>query len=191
MIENWRDIKEYEGLYQVSNFGRVRSLDRYVNNRHKNGNKLVKGKLLKQVKLSGGYLGVTLCKNNVIKTHSVHRLVAQAFKPNPQNKKCVNHLNKIRTDNRAENLEWCTYKENNNWLDHNELVSKAKTNNKKVSKPVEQYTLDGVFVKEYPSAKEAQRQTGISNSNIIQCCQSKRKYAGGFIWKYQRVKENK
>lgn len=183
MVEIWRDIKDYEGLYQVSNLGRVRSVDHYVKH-WCGGVRLVKGKIIKPCTVSGGYLGVDLCRNNVSKTYLVHRLVAQAFIPNPKNKRCVNHLNKIRTDNRKENLEWCTHKENNNWLDHNELVSKAQLNQKSTSKPVKQCTLDGQFVAEYPSMQEASRQTGICYVSISQCCLGKQKKAGGYVWRY-------
>lgn len=188
MTEIWRDIKDYEGLYQVSNLGRVKSLEHKVKNKH--GYRTVKERILKTFLDGGGYVQVYLYKNNTRTHYHVHRLVAQAFKPNPYNKPCINHLNKIRTDNRVDNLEWCTHEENNNWSDHNELISIAKTgvfNIKGKSKPVLQYTMDMVFIKEYPSVQEANRQTGIQVSSICNVCNCKRglKSTGGYIWKYK------
>ena len=184
-IEWWKYVVGYENLYMVSNFGNVKSVDHYVKSR--GGVRLVKGRIIKQTLAGGGYYCVSLCKDNVVKTHSVHRLVAQAFIPNPENKQCINHLNKDRTDNRIENLEWCTHKENNDWLDHNELISVKMTNNSKTSKPVLQFTLDGQFVAEYPSSMEAERQTGINHSNICQSCKGNKNYThcGGFKWKFK------
>lgn len=186
MTEIWKDIKDYEGLYQVSNLGRVKSLDHYV--KHPKGSlRLIKERILKPFLQKTGYLIVTLSKNNIKTSYNVHRLVAEAFVYNPYNKMCINHLNKNRTDNRADNLEWCTYKENNNWSNHNELVSNSLINNINKSKPILQYTLDMIFVTEYPSIMEASRQTGINNSNICQCCKGNKNYpyAGGYIWKYK------
>lgn len=102
-MEVWKDIKGYEGLYQVSNEGRIKSLggDRYKAIRILNGN------ISEQ-----GYNRVNLFKDGKPKTFNIHRLVAEAFIPNPENKPCIDHCNTIRNDNRVENLKWCTYSEN-------------------------------------------------------------------------------
>lgn len=179
MIEIWKDIKDYEGLYQVSNFGRVRSVDHYVN--YKNIKKrLIIGKILKLNKDNRGYYVVTLSKNNIRKNYSVHRLVAEAFILNPDNLPTVDHIDRNRLNNNVENLRWADYKLQQDNCDR-------ETQAKALSKPVMQYTLDMIFIKEYPSAAEASRQTGINHTNIIGCCNGKYGYksAGGYIWKYK------
>lgn len=197
MIENtveiWRDIKDYEGLYQVSNLGRVRSLDRYVEN--KGIKKFIKSKLRKQHSNDKGYLYVELSKNNKLKSFRVHRLVAMTFpdlvdwteeaKGKPFDEIVVNHKNQIKTDNRVDNLEWCDMEYQVNYGDRNDIVSSKLTNRKDHSKPVEQYTLDMVFVAEYPSIAEAERQTGISKKAICHCLKGKSKTSGGYIWRYK------
>lgn len=112
-MELWKEVKGYEGYYEVSSIGRVRSVDRYVNTgiRHSE-KKLVKGSLLKLSLKRNGYLAVDLRKGSKQKTVSVHRLVAIAFIPQVEGKPIVNHKNLIKTDNRVENLEWVTRSEN-------------------------------------------------------------------------------
>ena len=111
LTEYWLDILNYEGYYQVSNYGNVRSLDRII--KDKNGRtQTIKGKVLKLRINSGGYYCVGLSKNGNKATFSVHQLIAQAFIPNPENKRTVNHINGIKTDNNLSNLEWATYSEN-------------------------------------------------------------------------------
>jgi len=110
-IEEWKDIKGYEGLYQISNYGNVRSLDKYVNHSRK-GKRLIKGKIMSATDNGNGYKIVGLKKDGKRRNHYIHRLVADAFIPNPDKKNCVNHIDYNRSNNNANNLEWCTTKEN-------------------------------------------------------------------------------
>lgn len=111
-MEIWKDIKDYEGLYQVSNYGAVKSLSKSWATGNNNAIRKKSETIMKQATDSTGYKQVWLSKNNSPKNTLVHRLVAMAFIDNINNKKCVNHINSIRNDNRVENLEWCTHSEN-------------------------------------------------------------------------------
>lgn len=174
--EIWKDIPEYEELYQVSNLGRVRSLDRIVT--RKDGRKqLCKGKLLSPCKLRWGYLGVNLSKNNKGLTKKVHRLVAKTFLNNSFNLLDVNHIDEDKTNNRLNNLEWCSREYNVNY----------GTRNEKISKPVIMCNLDGNELKEFKSTRSAGRYLNDESkcSGISNCCNGKRKSAYGYLWKYK------
>lgn len=156
--ENYKDIKDYEDLYEVSDTGLVR-------------NKAT-GRILKLTRDKDGYLQVSLYKDGIRKTYRVHRLVAQAFIPNPNNYSEVNHIDENKTNNNVENVEWCSRQYNNEYS---------------LSKPVCKYALDGRLLNTYKSIKEASKQTGIAQGNICRCCRGKdgSMTAGGFIWKYR------
>lgn len=240
LVEEWRDIAGYEGLYQVSDWGNVRSLDRIINTKKKK--RRYKGRMLKLTNKADGYVSVNLWKNGKNKNCTVHRLVANAFIPNPENKEQVGHLKKLpdgtedKTANEVWNLAWMTPPENSNFGTRNERISKSQKgrvfteehkknlsesikkserwfnavhskeyreklsklkkgkqlNRKDLSQPVYQYTLDGVFIALYPSAKQAARELGVGQCNISRCCNGgffyKDKWinitqAYGFIWK--------
>ena len=174
MEEEWKDIEGYEGLYQVSNFGRVKSL-----NYHRQ-------KIERLMALSPyphGYLKVHLFKDGKGKRFFVHRLVAQAFIPNPKNLATVNHKDENPSNNVVTNLEWLSNADNLRYGEHYARLSKILTNNPKKCKQVFCFTKEGEFVAKYPSLHEASRQTKITLSNICMCCQGKRDLAGGFKWK--------
>ena len=177
MDEIWKDKKNYEGLYMVSNWGRAKSLDTYRKDR--NGSvKFYKGKILKLKTNKDGYLQIGLWKNGKRKYFLVHRLVAEAFISNTDNLPCVNHKDENKQNNVVSNLEWCSAQYNNTYGTRIERVALKK------KKPVLQYTLDGVFVKEWDSIRECGR-NGFNSSQICKCCQGKIKTHKDFIWKYK------
>lgn len=184
MIEKWRDILGYEGYYQISNYGRVRSLDRYVIANKNGGKKLLKGRFMKLTKVKGRendtskYYVVNLRKCGENKVCLVHRLVAEAFLENPFNLPEVNHKDGNKEHNFVNNLEWCTYSENNQHAIDNHLRSPRGI-------PVVQYDLENNFVAEYKSASEAARLTGMDRGSICHCLTGRRNDYNGFIWKYK------
>lgn len=160
MEEIWKDIEGYEGLYQVSNFGNIKSIKR----------RRTKGGKLKET-MRYGYKYVTLSKYGKIKRLSVHRLVAQAFIPNPNNYDIVNHKDENKSNNYATNLEWCTQAQNVQY-------------SKKTSS-ILQLDLNGNIIKEWESARNAEINNGFDNSCIIKCCKGKRKSHKGYRWQYK------
>jgi hypothetical protein len=177
MKEIWKDCKHYEGLYEVSNLGRVRSLDRYVANSGKS-ERLTKGRIISQHSGSSGYLQVGLSKNGKTKYELVHRLVALAFLENPENLPQVNHKDECKTNNEVSNLEWCDRKYNLNYGTVKQRISTKHT------KRINQYDLEGNYIATYSSQQEAAKQTGISNASVHYCCTGKTKQAGGYIWQF-------
>ena len=165
--EIWRAIKGYEDLYEVSNFGRVKSLFRYK-------------KVLKPIKDINGYLKVNLYKNGNHKFVNIHKLVANAFIDNPKNFKYINHKDEDKTNNRVENLEWCSFYYNLLYGTRLErTVAKIRNNPKKSKKVLCVET--GVV---YLSTHDVERKLGFNSYNISRCCNNKHKTHYGYHWKY-------
>lgn len=175
-MEVWKDIPGYEGLYQVSSFGNVKSLARKTNNQYgKEEHVLSPG----WIHNKQSYLFVTLCKNKVHKKFLVHRLVASVFIPNPLNLQHVNHKDGNPQNNCADNLEWCNPKYNINYGERNEKVRKA------LSRKVYQYDkTTGVLIAVYKSALDAEKATGVWSQNIGKCCSGNLQSTGGFKWSH-------
>lgn len=174
-------ITGYEGIYKISSLGRVKRVGKYRNQ----VKEWESNRILKPATKSKGYMYVQLSKNGKTSPKHIHRLVAEAFIPNPENKPTVNHKNGNKADNSLENLEWATYTENI----HSIRILGNGNRIDAIKKPVLQYDLQGNFVAEYPSYREAQRQTGINSIDVV--CRGERqkgrkqKTAGGYIWKYK------
>lgn len=194
--EIWKDIKDYEGLYQVSNLGRIKSLEIYVWNSKCYAIK--REIIVKQSNDKDGYKMVGLHNNKKVKNGKVHRLVSEAFIPNPDNKPCVNHKNGIKSENIVDNLEWVSKSENEihkhkvlgikmPWEgkslseEHKKKLSQLSTNKKIVL----QYTKTGDFIKEWESITEIEKELKVFSQNISDCCRGKRKTAKNFVWKYK------
>ena len=192
-IEVWKtavyDGEVYEGLYKVSNLGRILSL----NYRHTGRAELM------NPSNDNGYLVVTLSKNKEEKRCLVHRLVAETFLPNPENKPQVNHkiegkkgkkINMVifNTDGsinkEKSTIEWVTPKENSNYATRNERIFE-KTTNGKLSKKVLQLSLSGDLIREWPSTKEIERQLGFDHGAVSKCCNGKLPHYKGFLWMYK------
>lgn len=195
----WKSIKGFNGKYWVSDEGQIISMDY---------NHSGKVKLLKPC-FGNGYLGIMLSINGKRKRYLIHRLVAEAFLPNPDNLPCVNHKNERKTENRAENLEWCSYKYNINYgtasqrisntlkghfvsNETKQKISKALKGKpcspiviKKLSNPIIQYDLEGNFIREWASSREIERELNFAHTNINNCCKGKYKTFYGYKWEYK------
>lgn len=184
-MELWKDIKGYEGFYQVSDMGRVRSLNRIDNI----GRRLT-GKILIQMTDKDGYLMLGLSKQSKSKKHKVHRLVACAFIPNKECKPEVNHIDENKKNNYLKNLEWSTRKENENHGTKRERTSKSFDYIALAqirSKTVIQSDLNGNLVKEWGSLAEINRTLGYSCGNISSCCNGKLKKVYNSVWSFKKV----
>ena len=198
-MEEWRDIKGYEGLYQISSEGRVKSKQRITRN-----NQTIKEKIRKPKIDKDGYCCVSLWIDGISKEYFIHRLVAQAFIPNPYNKPCIDHINTNKTDNRAENLKWCTHKENANnpisrekylrnrykvegthrisvYRPTKESIEKMAEKHKK---PVAMYK-NGILIKKFNSAADAEREdNNLKFMSISAACNGRLKTYRGYEWKF-------
>ena len=171
-MEHWKSITGYEGLYEVSDIGRVKSLWHG------------KEKILKPGKNNCGYLLVSLYKDGHVKKLTVHRLVAEAFIPNQNNLETINHKDEDKTNNTVSNLEWMSLKDNINYGTHNKRASETQINDKNKSKSVQMFDRQGNLLAAFPSTHEANRKTGIHHGSISKCCNGKLKSVGGYIWRY-------
>ena len=182
MEEEWKDIEGYEGYYQVSNFGRVKSLDRYVKDTKRNCFNFVKGRIMSPSSADKKhYMQVGLSKNNKVIHYLIHRLVAQAFIPNPNNLPQVNHKDENKENNRADNLEWCTAEYNTNY------GTRALRQGISSGKTVYQYNKEGVLENTYHSERYASKEIGVSSTSIHACCVGKIVTVKGYIWSHKEL----
>ena len=167
-MELWKPIKGYEGYYEVSNLGNIRSVDRMVKH-SKGGMRVYKGSILTPTLNVDGYETVHLSKFNVSRMKRVHRLVAEAFIPNPNNLPTVNHKDENKMNNSAENLEWMSIADNIKYS---------------CCKSINQLSIDGEFIRNWDSASEVSKELNFNASNILRCCKGLRKSAHGYKWCY-------
>ena len=186
-MEEWREVKGYEGLYEVSNYGNVRSVDRILAVPYKDKNKRkrkFKGKQLSP-NMKDRYLCVHLQKDGKGKAVRIHRLVAETFVDNPNNYNVVNHKDENKHNNRADNLEWCTVEYNVRYGTRTERASKTKTANPR-NKTVYQYSLCGELIGKYTNLRVASEETGINQSSIGHgLYHNKNNKSKGYIWKFE------
>ena len=183
MLETWKPVKGYEGLYEVSDRGRVKSLEREVSFKSKNQFGVfyteykTPERILSPIMQSNGYWVVGLGFMGKRKIKSIHRLVAEAFIENPDNKPQVNHIDGNKGNNNASNLEWATPSENTKHAYKTALLTHY-------SRAVYQIDPETIIGKRWESVRAASRALGITESGIIKCCRGERKMSGGYIWRY-------
>lgn len=188
--EVWKPVVGFEGLYEVSNLGRVRSLTRVVYTSYFRNGQTHYGKILREAKNDyTGYSSVMLRKDGKSTRRSIHRLVATAFLPNPQNLPSINHKDENKRNNQVSNLEWCTVSYNCGYGSARERGVDSWANSKKwrYPKAIGQYDLDGNHIATYKTSQDAARALGLSDGgNIRSCARGKKGYsqAYGFVWKY-------
>lgn len=194
MKEIWKAVVGYEGYYEISNLGNVRSHERIITCqvRTRSGKVIIrnenkKAKNLKVCVGSHGYYTANFQVNKIHVAVNIHRLIAEAFIPNPEGKLTVNHKDGVKTNIAISNLEWATHSENTNHafktgLQKPTCISGADNSK---SKPVIQTNEAGNVLNRFVNAREAERKTNITNTNICCCCLGKRKSAGGYVWKYE------
>ena len=180
--EEWRDVENYEGKYQISNLGRLRSFARSV-----------EPLIFAPHYDKDGYIMYGLRRNGKTYTKKAHRLVASAFIPNKDNLPQINHIDEDKTNNRVSNLEWCSHLYNNRYGTKRQRISFYAMYQGHSLRKVRQYTKDGLFVKEHISSRMAERETNIKHQNIIETCRGGQTQSGGYLWCYaddiQRIKE--
>ena len=186
MEEVWKDIYytdsitgeliDYRGKYQASNRSRIKSL-----NFRNTGKEKIMNQTFNKIT---GYNYVSLLKNGKYKNHTVHRIISHLFIPNPNNLPYINHKDEDKTNNRVENLEWCDSQYNNSYGTKTGRISKKLKGNKCAAKPVLQYTLDGIYLNDYPSIVEAAEENICNHQLITKCCKHKRNKTGGYRWEY-------
>ena len=169
--ETWKPVMGFEGAYEVSDLGNIRSLNN------------LGATPMKPTRNNLGYMKIILWKGGTPTYRTIHRLVAEAFLPNPQKLPQINHKNEDKVDNRVENLEWCTAKYNANYGTRSCRIKEALTD--KYGRAVLQFTLDGEFVAQYPSLSEAGRAVGCSPSSIRHSCLGHRGPVNGFLWEFK------
>lgn len=165
-MEIWKKIKNFEDLYEISSYGRVKNS---------------RGMILKPLKSKQGYLSVILCRNTVRKQYKIHRLVCLEFLENPYNLPEVNHKDEDKQNNKLSNLEWCGRKYNANYGDAKEK------NHAPLRKPVIQYDLNGKFINRFSSVMEAEK-SGFNTGAISRCANGEYKQTKGFIWRFENNK---
>lgn len=182
--EEWKEVEGYEKSYLISSFGRIASKDKIVTQKNCWGrmqSRVYKGKMLKQIFNKYGYASIELNQQGKPFTTFIHRLVAKAFIPNPENKPCVNHLFGNKLDNRFFMLEWVTYSEN--------MIHAVNTGlypiegKSKFSKPILQFSMQGDFIKRWHCVQQIKRELGLSIGCIASCARGERPTAHGFKWK--------
>lgn len=175
--EQWKPVVGFEGFYEVSNLGRVRSLDRVTV--YGNGVKRIfTGRILTPCDAGKGYRNVMLQANGKRSTPRVCRVVAKAWIPNPDDLPQVNHKDEDKTNDAVDNLEWCSAVYNTNY------GTGIERRASKIRRKVNQYDLNGCLIKEWDSISEASQNLGIDNSHITRCCKGRLKQTGGFKWDY-------
>lgn len=200
IVEEWHDIIGYEGYYKVNNLGIIKSIARFDRNNHFHSEKILKQRIDKY-----GYFVINLCKDGMEKTYKVHRIVAQAFIPNPNNLPEINHKNEIKSCNYVDNLEWCSTKYNANYGTRPQRISAKRKGRPNLhcrgdknyfygkhfrrglspsAKQVKQYMPDGQIVAVYDCTLSAAEAVGVHRSAIAMACRGERKLIKGYIWKY-------